>query len=79
MELLKRMASEGSCERSCDESADMYLMLARRARTSGLLEEDVQDGETWCGVLSRRLIEDSLHSSHSQVRLGMGGVCDKID
>lgn len=59
--LLERMS------RSHDTPADMYLMLASRARTSGLLKEEVEDEERWCGVLSKKLIEDSLHSSSSQV------------
>ena len=77
VELLRRMPASGTCdlpvqscdhqEVSCDLSADIYLMLARRARSSGLLAEHVEDEENWCGVLRKDLIVSSLHSSISQV------------
>ncbi|XP_067930365.1 tRNA (32-2'-O)-methyltransferase regulator THADA-like [Watersipora subatra] len=81
VELLRRMADDkiGSSEQvalsynlpasSHDQSADIYLMLARRARTSGLLSEEAQDEETWCGVLNRKRIDSSLHSSCPKRRL----------
>ena len=68
VELLKRMSDRESYNQSDDQSADIYLMLARRARTSGLLAESVQTAESWCGVLSRKIVNDSLHSFHSQVK-----------
>ena len=61
----------------------MYLMLARRARSAGLLDEgsevntegsevnnersDVDSNSKWCGVLSRQLITVALKSADSEV------------
>jgi len=62
VELLNWLSTDGVCE---GPTVDIYLMLARRARTGGLLKEHLQQGDTWCGVLSQRLLHSALHSNKS--------------
>ncbi|KAF6019995.1 THADA [Bugula neritina] len=66
VELLNWLSTDGVCE---GPTVDIYLMLARRARTGGLLKEHLQQGDTWCGVLSQRLLHSALHSNNSERRL----------
>ena len=48
---------------------DVYLMLARQARSCALLDEGQLTDTHWCGVLSVDMITDALKSASSQVNI----------
>lgn len=46
---------------------EVSLMLTRRARSAGLLDEGQHHDGVWCGVLQDTVIEKALHHPDKQV------------